>query len=804
MVQVAHGSAVAYKVGLMRGNSGPGSSRLGLSAARLSLFAFGYSLSVLIGERLYGSLAVPSPFWFPDSVLLSALLLTRREGWWVLLGTAGLIRLVAGAVPGTPIWFVLTAVSIDLLKGLGAAWWLQRVLGPPVRLGSLRELTAFLGIAALSVPLISALVVAPARQMLGDPFWPAVYRWFMGDAVAQVVVTPALIYWCTRAYKRVNERMSELVLISLGLFVVLYYAFVSRLGATVPLLVYTPVPFLTWAAVRLRPFGAANAIGLVAAASMFSVVNGTWGFLGGGSPDQDVLSLQLFLLVIGIPMLLLAVVTVQRETDLEELRVVLDAAPVAILKAKDRACREIIGNPAACDLYQVSVGTNLSLHVTQPFRLTRDGADIPLERLPMQQAAASANTVTGEALTLERPDGTKRHLFGNAVPLWDDYGKIRGAVGAFQDITEVRLAEQALRESEERFRLVAGTAPVMIWMSGTDKLCIYFNKGWLDFRGRTHEEEVGNGWQSGVHPDDLERYLGTYVGAFEARVTFEMEYRLCRRDGEYRWVVDHGVPRFDPGGNFCGYIGSCLDITDRKVAEGRLQELSGRLIGAQEQARARFARDLHDDLGQRMTLIQLNIERFAGSTDGLSLEAHRQLRAVLRTLAEMTADIQSMSHRLHPSTLDALGLVTALRAVCREFGEQAQLSVRFAHHDVPDDIAQEVCLSLFRVAQEALTNVVKHSGVTEATLDLSGSGDYLDLRISDAGAGFDLGSATWTSDAGLGLISMRERLRLVGGNLLVQTAPSRGTAIRATIPMRANGLRVNRQDPSPTTQTAEN
>ena len=140
-----------------------------------------------------------------------------------------------------------------------------------------------------------------------------------------------------------------------------------------------------------------------------------------------------------------------------------------------------------------------------------------------------------------------------------------------RDVTERQHAEAALRESEERFRFVTNTAPVMIWMSGTDKLCSFFNQGWLDFTGRSMEQELGQGWSSGVHPSDLSTCLKTYSEAFDARTEFKMEYRLRRFDGEFRWVIDHGAPRFAPDGAFVGYIGSCVDITESKRNQEELQ-----------------------------------------------------------------------------------------------------------------------------------------------------------------------------------------------------------------------------------------
>ena len=179
----------------------------------------------------------------------------------------------------------------------------------------------------------------------------------------------------------------------------------------------------------------------------------------------------------------------------------------------------------------------------------------------------------GEKRTLEFDivglKGNCRHMESHAAPLHNADGSIV-QLAVTNDITERRLSEQALRESEQRFRVITEASPIMVWMSGLDKLCFYFNKGWLEFVGRTLEQEQGNGWAENVHPDDLDRCLQIYVSSFDARHPFEMEYRLRHHSGQYRWILDHGVPRFTPEGKFEGYIGGCLDIHAQKEAAERL------------------------------------------------------------------------------------------------------------------------------------------------------------------------------------------------------------------------------------------
>ena len=172
---------------------------------------------------------------------------------------------------------------------------------------------------------------------------------------------------------------------------------------------------------------------------------------------------------------------------------------------------------------------------------------------------------------LRAKDGSIRYVVIDSSVLFES-GRFIHTRCFTRDLTEQRIVENALRQSEQQLRVITEATPVMIWLAGTDKLCYYFNKSWLDFVGRTIQQEIGNGWAENVHPDDFERCLQIYLSHFDTRQPFEMEYRLRHRSGEYRWILDHGVPRYTPEGTFEGYVGGCLDIHDQKEAAEKVRK----------------------------------------------------------------------------------------------------------------------------------------------------------------------------------------------------------------------------------------
>jgi PAS domain S-box-containing protein len=231
------------------------------------------------------------------------------------------------------------------------------------------------------------------------------------------------------------------------------------------------------------------------------------------------------------------------------------------------------------------------------------------------------------------------------------------------------LAEKELSKSEERFRLIANTAPVMIWMSGPDKQVSYLNQTWLEYTGRSLDAMLRQR-QAVLHPDEMAGCIEQYENAFERREPFQLEHRLLRRDGSYGWVVTAGVPRYDVDGLFAGYIGTAVDITERKLAEEALSAVSQKLIEAHEEASARIARELHDDINQRLALVSVRLDYLRQSPPASAAVLEQEIATASQDITALTADIQALSHDLHPPRLGLLGLEGAAVGFCEELSHR--------------------------------------------------------------------------------------------------------------------------------------
>jgi signal transduction histidine kinase/ABC-type uncharacterized transport system substrate-binding protein len=258
---------------------------------------------------------------------------------------------------------------------------------------------------------------------------------------------------------------------------------------------------------------------------------------------------------------------------------------------------------------------------------------------------------------------------------------------------------------------------------------------------------------------------------------FELEWKLANSASQ-----QYSLMTVTPLSNHVnGLVVSYADVTARKQAEEERLELSGRLIRAQEDERSRLARELHDDFNQRLAVLAIDLERTASVISDSPIEATRRMHELWNRVSEIGADLHSLSHRLHSSTLESLGLVLGVSSFCRDFTEQQGIQVDFAHKEVPRRISPEVALCIFRIVQEGLRNVKRHSGASRAEVRLEGVADTLHLSLTDEGIGFD--NTNRSTRTGLGIRSMQERLRVLGGRVEIRSLPKQGTTIDVWVPL---------------------
>ena len=426
-------------------------------ATSLWVFA-GYYLGCKIGFALTFQPHPVSVLWPPNAIVVAALLLTPPRSWWLVLLAALPAHLAAQLQSHVPPLMILSWFASNCCEAVIGAGLMRFLVGGPIRFTTLRTVGLFCLCVVFIGPFLSSFLDAAFvvwNHWGQDGYWELIRVRVFSNALAALIIVPLIVTWATTGISALRTgrlwRYLEACILFVSLLL-LSYVVLYEFGTGVDLaLLFLPLPFLIWAAVRFGTLGASTAISIVGFLAIWSASHGHGPF-SGETPEQNALSIQIFLIILTIPLLFLATVIEER--------------------------------------------------------------------------------VTGQ--------------------------------------TE-------LRESESRFQIMADAAPVLIWVAGVDKLCTFFNKPWLDFTGRSAEQELGNGWAEGVHRDDLQNCLQVYTSAFDVRQPFVMQYRLRRNDGEYRWISDQGVPRYDEQGKFAGYIGSCVDVTELMTKDEALRQSEERM-----------------------------------------------------------------------------------------------------------------------------------------------------------------------------------------------------------------------------------
>jgi PAS domain S-box-containing protein len=438
----------------------------------------------------------------------------------------------------------------------------------------------------------------------------------------------------------------------------------------------------------------------------------------------------------------------------------------------------LLANPALCSMLGYREDELCGMNCSQ-FADPEDSQDD--WALFQQLRAGAIDKYSVEKRYLTKHGG---QLWGHLnVSLWRNGDGGSPLVFAFvEDITDRKWSEEALRLSEERFRLAAQAAKMYAyeWKVQTDTVVRseeYVNVLSYQERELTRQQILAT-----IHPDDRALFIGSVDQLTPQNSTSQLSYRVLQPDGSVVWLEKSARGFFDEQGTLQRMIGMVANITERKLAEAALASVSRRLIDAQEQERSRIARELHDDIGQRLAMLAIKLAQLQQSPP-TSSEFPGRVGELQKQTSEIAADIQSLSHELHSSRLQYLGLVAAITGFCREFGEQKNVEVDVKIRDLPVPLPPDISLCFFRVLQEAMQNSAKHSGVRSCEVALWGTLGEIHLTVSDSGVGFDIDAARVSG--GLGLISMQERLNLLNGTLSIKSQPRRGTTIHARVPLNS-------------------
>jgi PAS domain S-box-containing protein len=404
---------------------------------------------------------------------------------------------------------------------------------------------------------------------------------------------------------------------------------------------------------------------------------------------------------------------------------------------------------------------------------------------------------------VQQADGEWRWIESWARPRFSPLGEFLGYVGTSADITERKQTEQALQESELFYRQTLDSIPGMVFTTRSDGYCDYQNQEWVNYTGVPMSEHLGDGWNKLLHPKDQSRALSAWRAAVEGKASYDLEYRVRRKDGIYQWFKVIGRPICDDEGQIIRWFGVLMNIEERKqfekelrqlnatleqrVAEGtamaearakQLQSLAVELIEAEERERGQFAHLLHDDLQQMLAAANMQLQLVSDK-----LPNEPAVKAMGNILVETIAKARRLSHELSPPVLHHSGIAAALQWLSDRMSEQFDLIVEIKANVEP--LIEHIPLKtfLFRAVQELLFNIVKHAGVKKARIVLSGSDTTLSIYVSDQGQGFNPDILNDSiNKSGFGLITIRERAGYIGGSLTIDSMPGKGSSFTLTVP----------------------
>lgn len=774
-------------------------SVLGFCAFEIA-FYFAYRYGMSFGH------STSSPFWFPDSVLLCALLLVRPSWWWLFLLSTLPIRFLVEVPPGTPATFLLAVFSVDCAKAVIAALLLRRFLTDPIRFKTVRDLGVYALVAVLCLPAISAFAGAAARQSLGHEYWQSWEQWFYGNALAGLIVTPVLFYWVLRPPRlrqMTRGRRIEALSLAVGLLLTTSLAFEAESGEVSfsDTRFYAPVAFLFWAAVRFGMAGASAAIALLTSFAVATAQSGSGPFVG-HSPAEVATSLQHYLLLRAAPLYLVAVLIehakrVERSLRESERRFrhAADNAPVLI---------GMSGVDSQCDFFNKGWLDFTGRPLEQEIGLGWLTCVHPLDRercLATYQTSFHARRPFEIEYRLRRHDAQYRWILQTAVPRYDTGGRFLGYIGSAIDVTVRRMQEAALRESEERYRDLVESQTDFVCRFLPDTTLTFVNEAYCGFCARERQDLLGTKLLELMPEKSRELIASSVSAAASSNEPCSWECEVPHQDGSPAWQrwTCHAI--LDSEGRLLEFQAVGHDNTDRELAEQANRKLAhaSRLAALGE-----LTAMIGHQINQPLTAILINAEAaemMLNSADPPLAEIRQILGdicdddlradAVIRGVRALT-----QQRELHPQPVDLNRTITdVLRltagdALCRHVQIVGDLQP-----DLPPVFAdrvslEQVILNLIINGMDAMkdnSEATRQLTVSTRLTELHGA----EVSVMDSGHGipadslprlFDSFYTTKTEGTGLGLSIARTIIAAHQGRLWAENRPEGGAIFRFTVP----------------------
>ncbi|HET6862825.1 MAG TPA: MASE1 domain-containing protein [Pyrinomonadaceae bacterium] len=758
-----------------------------------------YYLTAKIGFEFALQPGSVSTLWMPNSLLLAALLMIERRWWWLIVAAALPAHLASefqSGVPATMVfcWFVSNSVQA-LLAAFCITYFIKE---GTVYFERIRDLSLFLLFGAFLAPFAASFLDSALVQLNNwdhRPYWEIWRVRFLSNVLASLTLIPFVLVWFRGGLGIILNaplrRYLEAALLAAGFLVVALYVFNTQRGFAekTPSLLYWPLPFLLWSTVRFGLRGVTTSLVFIMFVAIDGATRGAGPFVTSSALD-NAMSIQMFLIVVSIPLMVLASIIEERRKveaaareNEERLMLALNAAQMETWDWRITDNR-LIWPDETRNGFGVKSKEDISPETF--FRLVH-----PEDREKVERATSSAvrEGVPYEIEYRMLADGETRWFLSKGTVLRDELGRPARMLGIGIDITERKTAEEALEKINDRNQAILRAVPDMMFLLTRDGVYLDYSAREVDKLLVPPSDFIGKSIKE-VMPRDLaesfikilselsatdEPYVVEYTLPMNGETKF-FEARLILAEGENVLTIVRDVTEAHQA------IDSARESQEKVLQSNKqIRALAARLISAQESERRRISLLLHDDVSQNVAALGLSISRLKRKLPTSNDELLDELGQLGSQAYDLTTQIRRLSHQLHPEVLEHLGLVKALESHVTEFGYEEHIETSFKADVRSEPLPIDLSVCLYRVALEGLRNISRHSGAKSAEVILRETNGCLMLQVSDSGFGFDVERARRGN--GIGLASSEERIRLLQGSFEIHSSPETGTIMTARVPL---------------------